>query len=185
MTYVLITVAQKMPKGGDLIAKVIAVGDITEGTSDKGKWQKQEATLKDNSGQVKLTMWNKDVGLLDQGQHYKFDGLYWKPYKDVLTPQIGKYTKTTLALPENLLELGEISSEPVKPETSPDDIPGVPKLPEEIAAVIQAKARELLQIEENVVIILKTYRPHEVKNGQKIGMMVKAIFEFLHGGKSK
>lgn len=186
MAFVTIVAAKQMEKGGDIIAKVIAVSDIKEGTTEKGPWRKQEATLKDNSGEVKLTMWSDDVGAIDQGQHYKFEQLFWKEYKDELQPSIGKFTKLSLASPENMLVVTEAEREatPEPPtEASPDDITALPKLPEQVADVIQKQAIELLQIEENVFQVLKKYRPHECKNGQKIGMMVRTIHGFLHDSK--
>lgn len=166
---------------GNLIVKVIAVSDITSGSS----WRKQTATLKDNSGTIEFTMWGDDIGTLDQGQHYKIEGPFWKEYNGKWTPQHGKYTKYHLATPEELIPADAVPQEteatPQPPtEASPDDLPKLPELPKEIREFVKSKGIEMLQIEIVMREVVQEYNPREANNGQKIGMMTKTMFEFMH-----
>lgn len=177
-----IPLSQALEDGkGNFIAKVIAVSDIKEGAKDGRAWKKQTATLKDNTAEVKITMWNEDVNMLTLNKTYQFESLMWKEYQGKNQPQTGKYTQIQLV---DDMTLSNTSSHDVAvPESIPGDIPKLPEFPEDICKIIQMRAVELLQIEDNVVKILEQYRPREVNNGQKIGMMTRTIFSYLHDAK--
>lgn len=182
-TFHTISQAKKLEKGGDLIVKVIAVSDISKGAGDKGPWERQTCTLKDNSGKIELTLWNEDVGKLDQGQHVKLEGLFWKPYKDELTPNWGKYTKVALASADDLLEHNDAFTEPT--EATPDrggarKQPELESLEESIQKLVHADVILIAQIEKEVSKTLNDIQIGEVR-GDKIGMVTRMIFYHIKG----
>lgn len=176
-TFHTISQAKKLEKGGDLIVKVIAVSDISKGVGDKGPWERQVCTLKDNSGKIELTLWNEDVGKLDQGQHVKLEGLFWKPYKDELTPNWGKYTKVALASADDLLEHKEGDTESPRQAASQTALPG---LEDSIQKLVHADTILIAQIETEVSKTLKSVSTGEVR-GDKVGMITRMIFYRLKG----
>jgi replication factor A1 len=55
-----------------------------------------DATLKDDSGKITLTLWNDQVRQVMVGDKIKIENGYAKSYKNILRLSIGKYGKITV-----------------------------------------------------------------------------------------
>jgi replication factor A1 len=55
-----------------------------------------DATLKDETGKITLTLWNEQVKQVMVGDHIKIENGYAKSYKNILQLSIGKYGKITV-----------------------------------------------------------------------------------------
>ena len=55
-----------------------------------------DATLKDESGKIVLTLWNEQVKQVMVGDHIKIENGYAKSYKNILQLSTGKYGKITV-----------------------------------------------------------------------------------------
>jgi hypothetical protein len=178
-----ITVAKTLEKGADLIGKVIAVSDIKKGTGKNGPWQMQTATLKDNSGQITVTMWGDDVGTLDQGQYVKIEGLFWKEYKDELQPNFGKFTKVSLANEEQMLPATEADThadlEPI-PNMPTSTATKLPPIEVSVQGLVHANTILIAQIEQEVFATLKSITGVEAR-GDKVGMYTRMNFYHIKG----
>jgi ssDNA-binding replication factor A large subunit len=55
-----------------------------------------DATLKDETGKIVLTLWNEQVKQVMVGDKIKIENGYAKTYKNILQLSIGKYGKITV-----------------------------------------------------------------------------------------
>jgi len=63
---------------------------------DGAGWIRCNAILKDNSGQIKLVLWNEDIPKVNEGDTIKIENGYVKDYKGTLQLSTGKYGKLTV-----------------------------------------------------------------------------------------
>ena len=173
MEYELIDVARAKKKGG-IIVKVIGVGEVSTGTNERGDWQKQIATVQDNSGQMPLVLWGDQVGKIDQGKYYKIENPFWSMYKDEVQLSLGKFGKLHLADVTDLLG-GATSTEPPPDQTqlNPNGSK-LPKIPQNLQTFVENEDLLLLEIGE---IIWENHIAYGIDiNGQRIGLHVKEIY---------
>jgi len=90
-------------KNSSIIVKCVGVGEVKSGKGAKGPYKNQIATLQDHSGMQQLTLWNEDIGKLDQGNYYKLENPFWTVYKDEPQLSLGNYCKVQLAAETDLL----------------------------------------------------------------------------------
>jgi len=175
LEYELIKTAKANKKGG-IIVKVIGVGAVETGVGSSGDWQKQIATLQDNSGTIDMVIWGEDVGKLDQGKYYKIENPYWKTYKDETQLSLGKYAKIHLTEEVALIPINDETVPTVtSPQTSaPTEQTKLPIIPDTLKEFVIHEDNFLLQIEE---IVENNHKRHGLAiNGQKTGMHVKEIY---------
>jgi len=184
--YILLDDARNARKGS-FIAEVISLGEVTTGTSDKGAWSKQSATLKDNSSIQQMTLWNADIGQLDLHNFYQFENPYWTEYNGEPQVALGNYCKLHLANKNNLLPGKEGAKSP--PQTLEEHqeadtrTPAIelPSIPENVVNVVETDTLLMLQIDAVVRVTMTKYRPNNVEalNNQQVGMFVKEIYRQL------
>lgn len=82
----------KQQKKGNIMFKVISLGELKSGTTKKEEpYQKQDAVIKDSSGAMNLTLWNKDIGLLEPAGYYSLENAWWSEYKGEIQLSLGNY----------------------------------------------------------------------------------------------
>lgn len=131
-----IPLAQAMKQlNGDIIIEVVSIGDLKAGTGSKGDWTKKVATIKDESAEMKLTLWNTDIEKIQQGKFYKIENPFWTTYEEKPQLSLGQYFKLFETTKEKLLRNpGTVSSETVSQEKQE-----VEKTPQEIDYIAMAK----------------------------------------------
>lgn len=167
-------------KKGSIIAKVIGVGEVTSGSGDKGKWEKQIATLKDNSGTQQITLWNDDIGKLDQGQFIKLENPFWNTYKDVTQLSLGKFYIIHLANETDLIksETPEESATLQTKETEKE----IGEVYSETRTKIEASIKTILKIRKQIIETV-----NEFENNSHPGMvweMTALIYSQYYGDNS-
>ncbi len=88
-------ISEIKPKQGniDIEAEVVSLGPVRE-FSKFGKVGKVcNATIKDSSGEVSLTLWNEQVELLKEGSKIKITNGYANEYKGEIQLTTGKSGK--------------------------------------------------------------------------------------------
>lgn len=70
-----------------LKAKIVEMGEIR----DAGENQIQEAFIEDDSGKVKLTLWNEQVNIYKVGDEIVIRDGWCKEFKDELQVSSGKF----------------------------------------------------------------------------------------------
>lgn len=172
--YELLDVARAKKKGS-IIVKVIGVGEMTEGTNEKGNWKKQTATLQDASGTQSLTLWNADIGKLDQGKHYKIENPYWSMYKDTVQLSLGNYAKLHLTEEAAMIDSAGLHGSTVtNPEVK------APPQPVKMPAINPALKEFVIDEDILLLQIGDTIEANHKNlgipiNGQKIGLHTKII----------
>lgn len=79
---------------GDIRVLIVSLGELKSGNSDDGStWQRQEATIKDNSSAMTMQLWNKDIGKLLAGKFYEIANPYWNEYKNKVQLSLGNYAQ--------------------------------------------------------------------------------------------
>jgi len=102
----------KANKKGNIIVKVVSLGELSSGNSKDGStWQKQTAVIKDNSGSQNLILWNDDIGKVEQGKYYFIENPYWTEYKGETQLSLGKFCKLSYATTLDLIGLDSVQSE--------------------------------------------------------------------------
>ncbi len=88
-----VTIAQaKQNKTGDIIFKVLSLGELKSGTTKKSvPYEKQDAVIRDSSGAMNLTLWNDDIGKLEAGLYYSLESAWWSEYKGEIQLSLGNY----------------------------------------------------------------------------------------------
>lgn len=176
MEYELIDVAKNQKKGG-IIVKVIGVGEVSTGTNERGEWKKQTATLQDNSGEMSMTLWGDQVGLLDQGKYYKIENPFWSMYKDEVQLSLGKFGKLHLADITDLLGAAPATeSPPGQTQLNPNG-QGLPKIPPILKEFVETEDLLLLWIGQIIVNQHKTFGIPI--NDQEIGSYKKEIYRLI------
>lgn len=161
---------------GSIIAECIALGDVTTGTSEKGSWTKQTATLKDKSSVMQVTLWGEEIGHLDLHHFYKIENPWWKDYKGDTQLALGQYCTLHPAIIEDLLD-SDGTAETVT-ETPSTPAQAIPAINENLVDFVTSETMVMLQIEQVVVATMTKFRPNNVESlpPAKIGMIVKEIY---------
>ena len=79
------------------------VGEIThldEASETPNGIRCQEGVISDDSGQVKITLWNEQVGLFKQGDKIVISTGWCKSFEDELQVSTGKFGKISKVPPE-------------------------------------------------------------------------------------
>lgn len=176
MEYELIDVAKAKKKGG-IIVKVIGVSEVSTGTNERGDWQKQIATVQDNSGQMPLVLWGDQVGKIDQGKYYKIENPFWSVYKDEVQLSLGKFGKLHLADVTDLLGGAPATESPPSQThidaSNPENHLTLPKIPQNLKDFVENEDLMLLWINQ---IIENNHKVYGIPaNGQRDGLYIKII----------
>ncbi len=76
----------------DVEGEIVEKGDTREvNLRAGGTSQVAEATLKDDSGTIKLSLWGKQITRVDVGDKVQIDNAYTKAFRGELQLNIGKY----------------------------------------------------------------------------------------------
>jgi replication factor A1 len=76
-----------------LEVEVVDVEESREFTSFRGSGKVTTAKVKDKSGEVKLTLWNDEIGLVAPGSKIKIENGWAKEYRGELQIGSGKFGK--------------------------------------------------------------------------------------------
>jgi len=167
--YITITHARTNLKGS-IIAKVIGLGEVNSGTGKKGKWEKQIATLKDNSETQQLILWNDDIGKLEQGQILMFENPFWTEYKGEPQLSLGKFCIMHLANEDDLLAVHDAFEDDSDISLTPrKEVFGIEKLDK-----IDIQLDKLIEIE-----LIITKKLPSGATPAKIGMYMKFVYDYL------
>lgn len=79
-----------------LEANVVSVEEPREFTSFKGSGRVTTAVIKDDSGEVKLTLWNEQVDQISEGSRIKLENGWAKEYRGELQVSAGKFGKLSV-----------------------------------------------------------------------------------------
>jgi len=111
-----VTIAQaKSDLSGNIIFKVISLGELKTGNSKTGEaYEKQDVVIKDSSGAMNLTLWNKNIGALDAGMFYSLENAWWNEYKNKAQLALGDYYDLVKITETDFIKR-EVSSNPNQP----------------------------------------------------------------------
>ncbi len=79
-----------------LEAEVVSVEEPREFTNFRGSGKVSNAIVKDESGEVKLTLWNEQVEEVKEGAKIKLENGWAKEYRGELQVSSGKFGKLTV-----------------------------------------------------------------------------------------
>lgn len=109
----------------DLVLEIIEKGDVREFEKFGKKGRVCNATAKDETGQIKLTLWNEQIDEVDVGDKISITNGYVGEYQGELQLSTGKFGK---------IEVLEKSEKKTEPEE---------KLEEELPEEIQPEEEEI------------------------------------------
>ena len=76
-----------------LEVEVVSVDGPREFTSFRGSGKVANAKVKDATGEVRLTLWNDEIGLVTEGAKIRIENGWTKEYKGELQIGAGKFGK--------------------------------------------------------------------------------------------
>lgn len=79
-----------------LEVEVVEVGEAKEFTSFKGTGRLANIKAKDNSGEVRITLWNDQIEQVSKGSKIKIENGWVKEYRGELQVSTGKFGKLTV-----------------------------------------------------------------------------------------
>ena len=82
----------------NLIAKVVDKGDKREVNTKYGKSRVCDIVIKDETGEVSLTLWNEQIDLVKEGEEVQIQGAYtteWQGEIKLNIPKKGVLEKAT------------------------------------------------------------------------------------------
>ena len=78
----------------DVEGEVIEKGDVrTVNLRAGGQSNVADATLRDDSGTIKLTLWGDQINMVDVGDRVRIEGGYTKIFRNEVSLNIGRYGK--------------------------------------------------------------------------------------------
>lgn len=75
----------------DLDLEVVEKSEPHDFETDKGKGRVATAVCKDESGEIKVSLWNDDIDLVEVGDRIKIENGYSRLFKDEVHVSAGKY----------------------------------------------------------------------------------------------
>ncbi|KXA97496.1 hypothetical protein AKJ37_02880 [candidate division MSBL1 archaeon SCGC-AAA259I09] len=75
----------------NLNLKVINIGDINSFKNEKGEGRVATAICEDDSGKVKVSLWNEEIDKVDKGDRIRIESGYSRLFKDEVHISAGKY----------------------------------------------------------------------------------------------
>ena len=79
--------------GVNLMADISRLEEVREVTTKFGEKAVCDATIRDQSGTIKITLWEDSVDLVDNGDFVKIDGAYINEYNGTKSLNLGKFGK--------------------------------------------------------------------------------------------
>ena len=76
--------------------EVISVEEPREFNSFRGSGRLANAIVKDETGEVKLTLWNDEIDIVTQGAKIKIENGWTKEYRGELQISAGKFGKLSV-----------------------------------------------------------------------------------------
>ncbi len=88
-------IADLKPRQGnvELEVEIVDIGEIREFEKFGNKGRVANATVKDDSGEVKLTLWNDDVDKIKKGDKVKISNGYVNEFQGEMQLTAGKFGK--------------------------------------------------------------------------------------------
>ena len=88
-------ISELQPRQGkvDIEVEVVSMGDIREFSKFGKSGRVCNATVKDDSGEIQLTLWNEDIDKVKPGMKLKIENGYvneWQGEKQLTTGRFGK-----------------------------------------------------------------------------------------------
>ena len=77
----------------DVVGKIIDLEEIREFNKNNGKLRVCDAKLKDDSGEIKLTLWNDEINKVKIGDKVKISNGYCGEYQGEKQLSAGKFGK--------------------------------------------------------------------------------------------
>lgn len=84
--------AKKAGKG-NIAARVVKVGELVTGKSDRGAWQKRVFNIADKKDSVEFVAWADEINILEINETYEFVNCWWKEYNGIISLQKSKFGK--------------------------------------------------------------------------------------------
>ncbi len=76
--------------------EVVSIDEPREFNSFRGSGKVANAIVKDETGEVKLTLWNEEIDLISPGIKIKIENGWTKEYRDELQIGSGKFGKINI-----------------------------------------------------------------------------------------
>ncbi len=80
-------------KKGNVIFEITSLGKLQAGTGQNGDWTKKVATIKDRTGEFKITLWNTDINEFENKKFIKLENPFWSEYQGESQLALGKFYK--------------------------------------------------------------------------------------------
>ena len=92
-----LNVSELQPRAAvpEIEGEVVSIGEIRKFANDRGSGQVCDAALKDDTGEVKLSLWNEQIEQVKEGDKVKIENGWcseWQGQKQVSTGKFGKLT---------------------------------------------------------------------------------------------
>ncbi len=162
-------------KKGTFIGVIQHVSELKAGTGKNGDWTMKKFTIKDPSGEIELVAWNDEIARAQTfvGKKCEFKSFWFKEYEGNTSLAFGNYGAVSIV--EEVIEGVKITTKPeTKEELKPIHIEKLSPISDIFKDMITQETITLLQIEQEVKQVMKTFEPHLVD--AKVGMFVKEIY---------
>lgn len=80
----------------DVEGEIAQISDPRNVTWSGGEGRVADAMLKDDSGEIKLTLWNEHIDMVKPGSMVRITNGYTKSFRGEVTLNVGKYGKLEL-----------------------------------------------------------------------------------------
>jgi len=106
-------IAELKPRQGNVIieAEVVDVGETKEFEKFGRKGRVANATIKDESGEIKLTLWNDDIDKIKKGDKIKISNGYVNEFQGEKQLTAGKFGKLEVINKDKVNEEDSIDEE--------------------------------------------------------------------------
>jgi len=92
---------KKGMRGVNVTGKVLDVSEVREVTTRYGTQSRvATATLEDDSGSIKLTLWNEDIGKVSPGDFVEIRNGYVDSFRGVLQLNVGRFGRIRIVSKE-------------------------------------------------------------------------------------
>ena len=75
---------------------IVSKEDAREFTNFRGSGRVANAVIKDDTGEVKLTLWNEQIDQINEGDKVRIENGWVKEYRNELQVSSGKYGKMSI-----------------------------------------------------------------------------------------
>ncbi|MFH1696955.1 MAG: OB-fold nucleic acid binding domain-containing protein [Candidatus Diapherotrites archaeon] len=80
----------------ELVVEVVSMGETREFANERGSGKVANAAVKDSTGEVKMSLWNEQIGEVKEGDKIKIENGWCSEFKGEL--QVGTGKKGTITV---------------------------------------------------------------------------------------